>query len=1016
MGGEERRVGISHHRKTRSRCSIDWSLPSTDHLIENYQEMEVFNRHESSLTGPLNKNAESLISNMNTDVKENNLLTSESDDGQQSAFKEDNPTQKQTSIMDVQDNEYFELPAYHNRNIAIQKCNCGRWFPYTYEVIIFQWAAVLSQQTKKRQSKSSRFVPMSSYEGTDSTATVTVLKEAAHKSRGVSIACAPILFEIIKKSIGFRIDSVFRTTNSNDSMSPPPLVSLDKTLISTLEFLISTITDACIDSRNFDSWSFRQTSIVVNDAIARFVRDMFAYFQTDVAHRLVLTYFQRFASKDGKQWQDRDSKIGLRCSWEICKLRLNAITLFIRFADFIKVNKPLMETWGPWSLRAPNKSTSILFSKALKDLEELEMSTFAVDTPLSRDDDVKIPQFKSHWLVELTIDICLAATGHVEHDIQHRAAALLYELFWSTSLEGKFNGSLTVLTSMYVPFIVKILSHVRFLSNLPPKSQLRKNLLSCVIFVIQSAPLGLLRALWRKLCLLSSGINIDRHGGLHSFLCHIHAHDTNKAEDSNIDTSYVESSSQNILDLCSLLNLCLKTFEYEGSDSNFEEEFGVTSNERLIQWQQEFLLAIEDNKKRQYDRHKSVDTKQYDSKKFTSTNSRKWFSHDGAIVMINACRNVVGEYLSMLRPLHVSYTSMSGPVTNESSGIKNKVVSADHNKQIYSGRIDDIEEFTYTEKVTFVRAISSVYLNCLSLRQSDIVYIKTLIASIEILKAFGIELFLASVGETLQHWMRVILVHCGARRAKVRVEASDFLALLLRLTWDSYGNICRVRVPLLAVQTEVMERIVATAAARYYREQRRLKVQVEYLSNECAEAALTPLWRTLHRLHHSSASNNAAFKSALELLASRMKILYKAYIAAHALAIVTRTNASPIPMSKKRITKSDHLNLFQVKRVVLESAGFSKKILGHQGVSSQENTVTHSEVVQDSFLAAAYVFSPTELPLHRIAWLRKLADFHSSCQRYAEEGGKLLFSSLLMNYTTVFYKSHQRKSLVRMSP
>jgi hypothetical protein len=55
--------------------------------------------------------------------------------------------------------------------------------------------------------------------------------------------------------------------------------------------------------------------------------------------------------------------------------------------------------------------------------------------------------------------------------------------------------------------------------------------------------------------------------------------------------------------------------------------------------------------------------------------------------------------------------------------------------------------FSYEEKVTSARAIASVYLNCLSLRQSDTVFIKTLIASIEILKVFGIELFLAAVGE-----------------------------------------------------------------------------------------------------------------------------------------------------------------------------------------------------------------------------------------------------------------------------
>eukprot|EP00957_Ditylum_brightwellii_P093516 7121477-Ditylum_brightwellii.AAC.1 len=70
--------------------------------------------------------------------------------------------------------------------------------------------------------------------------------------------------------------------------------------------------------------------------------------------------------------------------------------------------------------------------------------------------------------------------------------------------------------------------------------------------------------------------------------------------------------------------------------------------------------------------------------------------------------------------------------------------------------------------------------------------------------------------------MRVVLVQCGSRRAEVRVQALEFLALILRLTWDSFGSFFRIRVPLLAVQTEVMERIVATAAARYYREQRRL--------------------------------------------------------------------------------------------------------------------------------------------------------------------------------------------------
>ena len=736
-----------------------------------------------------------------------------------------------------------------------------------------------------------------------------------------------------------------------------------------------------------------QYSHIFFASVARFLRDLFTFLDTKVVHRLVLIYFQRFVLKEGKQWQDRDSKIGLRCSWEIYKLRLNSITLFIRFSDFIKVNKPLMETWGPWSLGAPTRSTRRLFSDALDELEHLEMSRFALDGPVSKE-NVRIPEMESHWLIELITDICLSATGHVEQNIQHRAAALLYELFWSTSLQGKVNGSLTVLTSMYIPFITKILSHISFLSNLPAKSQVRKDLLTCVVFVMQSAPFGLLRALWRKLCdQLKGKGDVDNNGGSNGVFDESKFDEKNQEEDNDSRSSHNEIDSQTILDVCALLNLSLKTFEYEGSEANLEEEVGGALNNRSSQWKREYISAVEEEYRDiEISGSRMIPRVGADLKpKYSSTSSRKWFSHDGAIVIINASRNIVREYLCMLRPLD-DYASLSGPIGHFSNFTSNEAM---RNRKGVSkrnmGRNKKNYQFSYEEKVTFSRAIASVYLNCLSLRQSDIVFIKTFIASIEILKVFGIELFLAAVGETLQHWMRIILVHCGARRAKVRVEASDFLALILRLTWDSYGSFFRVRVPLLAVQTEVMERIVATAAARYYREQRRLKVPVEYLSNECAEAALTPLWRTLHRLHHSSASNNAAFKSALELLAGRMKTLYKAYIAAHALAIVTRTNnSSPRSTTRKKISKDDHLNFFQVKRVVMESAGFSKKILGNRGFSPQENAVTHSEAVEDSFLAAADIFSPTELPLHRIAWLRKLADFHSTCQKFAEEGGKFV--------------------------
>ena len=180
--------------------------------------------------------------------------------------------------------------------------------------------------------------------------------------------------------------------------------------------------------------------------------------------------------------------------------------------------------------------------------------------------------------------------------------------------------------------------------------------------------------------------------------------------------------------------------------------------------------------------------------------------------------------------------------------------------------------FSRPDIVLFVRAASSVYLHAVALRQSDVVLDRTFVFSAELIKIFGIRLFLEAVGETLQHWMRVVSLQCGARRAQVRIAATDLLELILRSTWECFGSFFRIRVPLLAVQTEVMERIVATAAARYYKEQRRKGTNFEDFSNIGAEASLVPLWRTLDRIQNNPASQNVAFKGALIRIAGKLKV------------------------------------------------------------------------------------------------------------------------------------------------
>jgi hypothetical protein len=107
-------------------------------------------------------------------------------------------------------------------------------------------------------------------------------------------------------------------------------------------------------------------------------------------HRLILVYFSRFVSKEGKQWKDKHSKIGLRCSWEVSKLRY--------LCDYICSNVgPLMDTWGDWSLRPPTRTNWQLFSDAIEELQSLCMS---IDP--ARKEMVVIPEWKPHWLCRVS--------------------------------------------------------------------------------------------------------------------------------------------------------------------------------------------------------------------------------------------------------------------------------------------------------------------------------------------------------------------------------------------------------------------------------------------------------------------------------------------------------------------------------------------------------------------------------------------------------------------------------------
>lgn len=927
-------MGSKNHRRLRSRSSIDWTL--------------------------------------NTETLNTAAFSDSQHDG--SGELED-----KMSTLCKEDSSSIPVPNFVDRLVAMGKTpnKPARWFPYVYEVVICQWAYVLFEQRCCGKGGGSQ---PDNQDSASRSHSEEKMPDVTSRSIGFAVSGAPILLEVIKQSLGFRIHFIFQEILSKqDARTTPPLIILDDMLMASLEQVIRLLTDACLDSRNFDEWDLRQTSVDVNDAIILFLRDMFSFLAPSCVHRLILAYFSRFVDKENNQ--DRDSKIGLRYSWEATKIRLDAATALIRFVDLIKVNSPHMLNWRAWWDSSPSNLGEKFFSENLVvHLKDLGVTSVT--------DGVSPPNpMRPHWLVELVVDICLKGTEHVEAHIQQRSASLLYELVWTCSQVSVFNGIRAPVATMFFTLLDKLLLHVSYLSNFSPKNPLRKHLLPCAVYVLQGTSPGLLRTYFRGLCNKLQGKGQSTKYGIVSRASNVgfgsDSLETGK-EGSEEQASAGDDTDRNVVDLFTLLNLALKTLEFDGSEEYSESEDTGQSQENVETWRREFLLSpnyqgslADTGPTAAGSKNKSGET----PRSLTSSIARRWQSHDGAMVIVNTVHQIILEMYGIMRksPRGVSFLN---PVVNRSRSGPPKA-EADAGE---SSSQNETFNFTYTDILLFVRSSTSVYLHALSLQESDLVIIRTLSLSAEVIKIFGIATFLEAVGETLQHWMRVILFLCGARRATVRIESTDLLELILRTTWECFGSFFRIRVPLLAVQTEVMERIFATAASRYYREQRKQGSVIEPFSTVSAEASLAPLWRTLDRMETQPASQNVAFREALIRMAGKLKILYRAYIATRVLSLL-RGNPEGDKSEEKDFNTESKLRAARISimRVVNASGGHSKQFLGFQGTRQDNARVAHFEAVEDALLEAADVFSPTELPEHRFSWLRMLAELHASRKKYAEE-------------------------------
>jgi len=244
MWGEEKPVGAIHtsvrragpgHRKRRNLCSIDLRLPAFDNLLEDEQQLE----------DKLFEKIELELENTSFPVTENSRPSRKASTHR----RRESPGGSLDFSYTLKDSvPPLPLRDYVKRIDCLRSGRSGKWWPFLYEVIIYQWAALLIEHKTDHKRGMKNDIP---YE----VAISDSFGEARKITKsGMTITCAPFLFQIIKKSLSWRIHSVI---NANvTALGEWRRVSLDRNIKLELEKLISVVTDACIDSRNFGKVAF----------------------------------------------------------------------------------------------------------------------------------------------------------------------------------------------------------------------------------------------------------------------------------------------------------------------------------------------------------------------------------------------------------------------------------------------------------------------------------------------------------------------------------------------------------------------------------------------------------------------------------------------------------------------------------------------------------------------------------------------------------------------------------------
>ena len=251
------------------------------------------------------------------------------------------------------------------------------------------------------------------------------------------------------------------------------------------------------------------------------------------------------------------------------------------------------------------------------------------------------------------------------------------------------------------------------------------------------------------------------------------------------------------------------------------------------------------------------------------------------------------------------------------------------------------------EQKKMAQGILDLLLHILTIPQSAVTHLRSVGAALHSLTKFGAAVFFDVVGDSLQHWIRVILTLMNSVSLSVRSISVDFVISLLGETFKDNGNIDDITTMIATVLPEVIAREIAL-----------FSVSGLITETDQIENAVWPLRRAFADVEEADPDDDDRVDSQLSPI----------------LSILCRSCQA----------------IMDGVLIELRLKGNNLTVVGTRLGSSRKSSSYIFDADEESLFEAASFFPSETAPMQKLRWLQTLKSLHESKGQWVEAAETLM--------------------------